>query len=137
MDRECCFLFFSDVVSSKQDHERQCPSNSPTNGPCVCNIYSFPDMQDLKAKLLPDSNSDDGKSKRTTIDCNDRNIVMGMKNFNNVFLAHSTQLLILCQAMIGTTEWLTASNNFSERVLLKCSSLFKELISFVQIMLTA
>ena len=32
--------------------------------------------------------------------------------------------------MIGTTSWITASYNFIERVLLKCSSLFKDLIRF-------
>ena len=136
IERDCRFLFSSDVVSSQKDHERLCPSN----GPCVCGVYSFPAVRDLKAKLLADSNPDVGISKRTTIDFNDRNIVIGMKNFNNVFLTHSTtnpKILSAAfsidpavNAMIGTRGWLTASYNFIERVLLKCSSLFKELIRF-------
>ena len=31
-----------------------------------------------------------GISKQTTIYFNDQNIVIGMKNFNNLFLTHST-----------------------------------------------
>ena len=60
IERDCLFLFFSDVVSSQKDHERLCP----TNGPCIWGVYSFPAVLDLKAKLLADLNPDVGKNNK-------------------------------------------------------------------------